>query len=66
MLWIQITSQQAYVRGALTVSQSETDKAKPTSLKSVLTFFQASVQFKLCVHIIKTSLHFPLRVCNTF
>ena len=57
------------MRGALTVSQSETDKAKPTNLKSVLTFSVfsfSSVQFELCVHIIKMSVYLPLRIFSTF
>ena len=53
---------QAYVRGALTLNQSETDKSKHTNLKSVLTFSgQCCLRcvFQLLTWLI---LHFPLRV----
>ena len=47
------------MRGALTLNQSETDKSKPTNLKSVLTF-----SGQCCLRCVLTwlILHFPLRV----
>ena len=42
------------MRGALTLNQSETDRSKPTSLQSVLTFFRP-VLFQVCVPIINVA-----------
>ena len=39
------------MRGALTLNQSETDKSKPTNLKSVLTSSRPML-FEVCVPII--------------
>ena len=56
-------SRYAYVRGALTLNQSKTDKSKHTNLKSVFTF---SGQYCLkCVFRLLTCLilHFSLGAC---